>query len=99
MTRVVALVLLAAVALALLKVALIALMIGAVLALLLAFVQQPGNTIALLVAVGLTGLISARPLACVVAFGVVAIVVVVVGSLRRARKPLLLTDQREQRSN
>ncbi|MFT4254545.1 MAG: hypothetical protein QM608_18925 [Caulobacter sp.] len=74
-------------ALAVLKAAAIVLVVALLLSLLFAFIERPGDTLALLACLGLLGLVGAHPLACIVTLGVAGIVVLA----RRpsGRRPLI----------
>lgn len=78
------------VALAVLRAVVIALAALAVMALLASFITRPKQTLVFLCTLALSTLAVAQPLACIVALGVVGVVVVMAGRNRRTR-PLSLT--------
>ena len=73
------------------KAVVVALAIALGLALVVSLIRRPADTLAFLGALGLLGLAQARPVACIVTIGVVALAVVVAGAWRRS-KLLRLTD-------
>ena len=75
---------------AILKAAAVALIAALLLTLLWSLLRQPGETLLFLASLALMGLANARPLACIVALGVLGIAVVVAGAGRKPRRPLLL---------
>lgn len=81
--------------LAIIKAALVALVAAMMLALLWSFITQPRQTLVLLASLGVIGLANAKPLACIVALGVIGVAVVVAGARQKPRLPLLLTNGRE----
>jgi hypothetical protein len=84
---------------AVLKTAVVALLGVAILALLFCFATRPRGTLVFLGVVGLVGLASTQPIACIVTLGVVVIASKVIGSRPKAGSQLLLTDGREHHSN
>lgn len=80
------------VAFAVLRMAVVALIVVLMIALLLAFITRPRETLTYVLSLGLCSLISARPVACIVAIGIIALVVVAIGPVRRPRQHLRLTD-------
>jgi hypothetical protein len=85
------------VALAVLKAVLIALPIALLLVLAYSFVTRPGQTLVFLGVLTLFGLASARPLAFIIALGILGVVAVLAGARRKSGSQLLLTDSREER--
>ena len=85
----------ACVILAVIQAALVALVVILLLGLLISFVIRPRETLAFLGALAAMALVSAHPLACILAAGMISITVVIVGALTRRRQPLLLTDGRK----
>lgn len=75
---------------AILKAAVVALVAALMLALLVSFIRQPGQTLLFLASLAGVALVNARPLACIVALGVLSVAVVVAGASRKPRRPLLL---------
>ena len=71
------------VALALLKAVVVALAIALGILVLVALIRHPRDTLLFLVTLGLIGLVSAKPLACIAAATVLAAVVVLSGPTRR----------------
>jgi len=92
------------VALAVLKAVLVTLVIALLLVLAYAFVTRPGGTLLFLGALTLLGLASARPIAFLIALGVVGVAVVAADAWAKRRSqlgpqaPLLPSDDREGRS-
>lgn len=87
---------LALVVLAILQAAVAALVLVLTITLLFYLVTRPRETLAFVCTLMLLGLASARPVAFMVAFGVVAVAVVIAGARRKAGRQLLLSDQRER---
>jgi hypothetical protein len=68
--------------------------------LLFAAIQYPRELLFWLVTLGLFGLMSAQPLACIVAIGVIGVAVVIADAKRKSPgRPPRLTDAREHHSN
>ena len=82
------------VAFAILRMAVVALIVVLMIALLLAFITRPRETLTYVLSLGLCSLISARPVACIVALGIITLVVVAIGALRRRSNQLPVTDDR-----
>ena len=80
------------VAFAVLRMAVVALIVVLMTALLLSFITRPRETLTYVLSLGLCSLISARPVACIIALGIITLVVVAIGAVRRPRRQLLLTD-------
>ena len=76
--------------LALVKAAIIALGIALLLAVLVALIKHPRDTLLCLLTVMLIGLANARPMAFIVALGIIGVAVVVAGAIQKSRPPLLL---------
>ena len=74
-----------AIVLATLKVAVMALGVTLLLALLYSFITRPRDTLVLMGCLGLFGLASAQPLACIIMLGVVGVVALVAASVRGRR--------------
>ena len=78
----------------------IALGIGLLIFLLYAAIRCPRELLFWLVVLGVFGLMSAQPLACIVAFGAVGVAVVIADAKRKSPgRPPRLTDAREHHSN
>lgn len=88
-----------AIVLATLKVAVMALGVALLLALLYSFITRPRDTLVLLGCLGLFGLASAQPLACIITLGTVSVALVAASAWRTRPRQLLLTDRRERHSN
>ena len=71
------------IAVAVLRTVVLALIVALLFFLLLAFVTRPRETFSYVLSLGLCGLIAARPVACIVAVGIIALVVVVMQRPRR----------------
>lgn len=82
------------VAFAVLKMAVVALIVALLSFLLLTFVTRPRETLSYVLSLGLCGLFTARPVACIVTLGIIALAVVVAGSRRRRSNPLPVTDDK-----
>lgn len=72
-------------ALAVLKAAAIVLVMALLLSLLFAFIERPGDTLALLAGLGLLGLVGAHPLAVIITIGVVGVASAAASLKPRAR--------------
>lgn len=81
---------------AILRAAVVALVLALTLFLLVSFIRRPYETLLFLASLGGLVLVNSRPLACAVAVGVIGVAVVVAGAWQKPRRPLLLTDGREQ---
>tara|TARA_R110002124_G_scaffold165121_2_gene332496 strand:+ start:28658 stop:28954 length:297 start_codon:yes stop_codon:yes gene_type:complete len=75
---------------AILQAALAGLVVAMILALLWSFITQPRDTILFLATCALSCVAVARPMACIIALGVISVAVVVAGVRRKPRRPLLL---------
>ena len=73
------------------RVVVLGLVVALAFVLLLSFITRPRETITSLAVMALCGLASARPVACIVTLGILALVAMVMG---RPRSPLHLTDDR-----
>ncbi len=89
-------VLMLAIVLATLKVVVMALGVMLLLALLYSFITRPRDTLVLLGCLGLFGLASAQPLACIIILGVVSVLALLTAAWRGHPRQLLLTDRRER---
>lgn len=85
----------ALVVLAVLRIALVLLAVAFAITLLFFLVTRPRETLTYLGSLVLIGLASERPVAVIVAFGVVTIALSLCDPRRRSRQYLLLTDQRK----
>lgn len=80
--------------LAVLRILLMVVGVALLLALLVAIILRPRDTLVSIGSLGLLGLASAQPIACLITLGIVGDSVVVVGAKRESRSVLLLTDRR-----
>ena len=85
------------IAVAVLRTVVFALIVALLFFLLLAFVTRPRETFSYILSLGLCGLIAARPVACIVALGIIALAVVAVDALRKARHQPHVTNGTEPR--
>lgn len=74
---------------------LVALLVALVIMMLFSFLTRPRETLVFISTLTLFGLASAQPIALIIAFGIVALMAVVVGAWRRHPRSRLLTDGRE----
>jgi hypothetical protein len=82
------------------RVVAIGLGIGLLIFLLYAAIRYPRELVLWVGTLGLFGLLSAQPLACIVAIGVIGVAVVIADAKRRPPgRPPRLTDAREHHSN
>ncbi|OYX56009.1 MAG: hypothetical protein B7Y86_11210 [Brevundimonas subvibrioides] len=84
--------------LAIIRAILVALLVGLALMLLYSSITRPRETLVFLGTLTLFGLVSAQPIACIIAIATVALAVVVAGALQRSRCRPLLTDESEHDS-
>ena len=84
--------------LAIMKAVVAALVVALFLALAISFATRPRAAFMFLGCLGLFGLASTQPLACIIALGVVGAVVAVVGSRSKVKGQPLLTDGRTHHS-
>jgi len=79
---------------AVLRMALVALIVTLLFFLLLAFMTRPREALSCVLSLGLCGLFTARPVACIVTLGIIALAVVVAGSRPRRSNPLPVIDDK-----
>jgi predicted membrane protein len=72
------------VAFAVLRMAVVALTVVLLFFLLLAFVTRPRETLSYVLCLGLCGLMTARPVACIVTLGIITLAMMAVGALQKA---------------
>ena len=84
--------------LAIVRAVLVALVVALVIMLLFSFVTRPRETLVFIGTLTLFGLASARPIACIVAIGIVVLAVVVMGAWQRHTPVRLLADEGEHHS-
>lgn len=79
---------------AILQAALVALVVAIMLAMLFSFIMRPRETLLFIGILALMALANARPLVCIGAVSIVAVVALLAGRKRRPAPPPLLTDRR-----
>jgi len=81
--------------LAIVRAVLVALLVALVITLLFSFITRPRETLVFICTLTLFGLASAQPIVLIIALGVVALAVIVVGAWQRHTPARLLTDEGE----
>lgn len=79
-------------ALAVLRILLMVVGVALLLTLVVAIIIRPRDTLVLLGGLGVLGLASAQPIACIVTLGVVGVAIMLAGAWRKPKHQLLLTD-------